>query len=70
MALQQSTSCVRCTDCGWPLAEPAYVVSRHPTTQGVIVYTRCACGRLRVWLDRDSEVAPRLLIANDEGNGA
>lgn len=37
-----------CPQCGWPDAQPYQVVSRHPTTEGVIVYSRCACGRLQV----------------------
>ncbi|WP_326808736.1 MULTISPECIES: hypothetical protein [unclassified Streptomyces] len=42
----------RCAACGWPLRDPYTVVSRHPVTEGVIVYTRCACGTLRGWLER------------------
>ena len=38
----------RCPHCGWPDAEPYAVVSRHVTSTGVVVYTRCACGRLGV----------------------
>lgn len=51
-----------CPHCGWPLAEPAAVVSRHPTTEGTVVYARCACGRLRVWLAPASGARPRLLV--------
>jgi hypothetical protein len=39
----------RCSRCGWPESEPFEVVSRHCTSEGVIVYARCACGRLQVW---------------------
>ncbi|WP_219419431.1 hypothetical protein [Pseudonocardia nigra] len=39
---------MRCRHCGWPEQEPYEVVSRHVTSQGVIVYSRCACGRLQV----------------------
>ncbi|GAA1771726.1 hypothetical protein [Streptomonospora arabica] len=37
-----------CPDCGWPEEEIYQVVSRHPTSTGMVVYTRCACGRLQV----------------------
>ena len=37
-----------CPQCGWPDAHLYEVVSRHRTTEGVIVYTRCVCGRLQV----------------------
>jgi hypothetical protein len=37
-----------CPRCGWPTAEPFEVVSRHVTSEGMIVWSRCACGRLQV----------------------
>jgi hypothetical protein len=37
-----------CPRCGWPTAEPFEVVSRHVTSEGTIVWSRCACGRLQV----------------------
>ncbi|MBA4863179.1 hypothetical protein H1V43_17675 [Streptomyces sp. PSKA54] len=37
-----------CPHCGWPDAQPYEVVSRHATTQGQTVWTRCACGSLQV----------------------
>lgn len=40
-----------CLDCGWPDID-AQVVSRHRTSQGTIVWTRCICGVLQVWLHR------------------
>jgi len=45
--------CMRCTDpdrcpyCGWPTAEPFQVVSRHVTSEGTLIWSRCACGRLQ-----------------------
>lgn len=48
----------RCAYCGWPEAEPYEVVSRHDTSEGTVVYTRCACGRLQV--RRDHSAAPVL----------
>jgi hypothetical protein len=38
----------RCPRCGWPDAEPYEIVSRHVTSEGLITWSRCACGRLRV----------------------
>ena len=40
----------RCPRCCWPQREPYEVVSRHATSTGTIVYTRCACGLLSTWL--------------------
>jgi hypothetical protein len=37
-----------CPCCGWPTAEPFQVVSRHVTSEGMITWSRCACGRLQV----------------------
>jgi hypothetical protein len=37
-----------CPACGWPTAEPYEIVSRHVTSEGVITWSRCACGRLQV----------------------
>lgn len=37
-----------CVECGWPVDQPAEVISRHLTTEGLVVYTRCVCGRLQV----------------------
>lgn len=39
-----------CWNCGWPLAQPYEIVSRHLTSEGILVYTRCACGVLRARL--------------------
>lgn len=38
----------RCRRCGRPESQPFETVSRHTTSTGVIVYTRCACGLLQV----------------------
>lgn len=40
-----------CVDCGWPDTN-WQVVSRHRTSEGVVVWTRCVCGALQVWLHR------------------
>lgn len=40
-----------CIDCGWPDTD-ARVVSRHRTSQGMVVWSRCVCGALQVWLHR------------------
>jgi hypothetical protein len=47
MTHHDSTS-TRCRRCGWPESEPYETVSRHLTSTGMIVYTRCACGLLQV----------------------
>lgn len=39
-------------ECGHSQHEPGEVASRHMTSEGVLVYTRCACGALRVRLHR------------------
>ena len=40
-----------CIDCGWPNTD-GQVVSRHRTSQGVVVWSRCVCGALQIWLHR------------------
>ncbi|WP_285617750.1 hypothetical protein [Actinoallomurus iriomotensis] len=42
----------RCHRCGSPQEPPYTVVSRHLTSEGVLLYTRCACGAVRPWLLR------------------
>lgn len=37
-----------CPRCGWPETDVYEVVSRHRTSTGVILYTRCVCGLLQV----------------------
>ncbi|MEV0220560.1 hypothetical protein [Streptomyces sp. NPDC050704] len=38
-----------CPHCGWPdRAEPFQVVSRHTTSAGHTVWTRCGCGSVQV----------------------
>lgn len=37
-----------CRHCGWPETDPYEEVSRHTTSEGLIVYTRCVCGLLHV----------------------
>lgn len=39
----------RCASCGWPVAE-AVLLSSHDTSQGVLRYRQCTCGRLLVEL--------------------
>ncbi|MBO8193845.1 hypothetical protein ITI46_19575 [Streptomyces oryzae] len=51
----------RCANCGWPLHAPYETVSCHSVTEGTVVYSRCACGTLRVWLQRPG-AGDRLLI--------
>jgi hypothetical protein len=36
-----------------PTAEAEHelvVLSRHPTSEGVVTYARCTCGELQIWL--------------------
>jgi hypothetical protein len=37
-----------CPYCGRPDAEPFQVLSRHRTSAGLTVWTRCQCGSLQV----------------------
>jgi hypothetical protein len=37
-----------CSRCGWPVGQPFEIVSRHRTSEGVVTWTRCPCGQLRV----------------------
>ncbi|QXJ20350.1 hypothetical protein AGRA3207_001044 [Actinomadura graeca] len=37
-----------CPRCGWPQTEVYEVLSRHLTSEGVVSYTRCACGEMQV----------------------
>ena len=57
----------KCRRCGWPESEPYETVSRHLTSTGMIVYTRCFCGLLQV---RSYPVAGRRggLIARGDGS--
>ncbi|MFI6694917.1 hypothetical protein ACIBLA_24765 [Streptomyces sp. NPDC050433] len=54
-----------CADCGWPVRTPLQEASRHTVAEGTVVYTRCACGRVRVWLEPCGGGAPRLLVGAD-----
>ncbi|HEY7486710.1 MAG TPA: hypothetical protein VH912_19775 [Streptosporangiaceae bacterium] len=44
----KDTKSRKCRRCGWPEDQPYETVSRHLTSTGVIVYTRCVCGLLQV----------------------
>jgi len=37
-----------CPRCGWPESDTYEVMSRHLTSEGVVSYTRCACGEVQV----------------------
>jgi hypothetical protein len=47
-AMDNESSCY-CPSCGWPTSEVYELVSRHQTSEGEVVYSRCPCGRLLVW---------------------
>jgi uncharacterized Zn finger protein len=40
----------KCPVCAWPASEPHEVLSRHVTSEGIVTYSRCACGEVRVGL--------------------
>jgi len=40
---------MRCTECGWPLAETE-LVSTHRTSEGFVSYRRCICGGFTIQL--------------------
>ncbi|WP_067711311.1 hypothetical protein [Nocardia yamanashiensis] len=39
-----------CPNCGWPADEPFETLSRHRTSEGTVIYHRCACGAIRIRL--------------------
>lgn len=39
-----------CAQCGWPSDQPTEILSRHTTSEGVVVYSRCVCGALHMWV--------------------
>lgn len=41
-----------CPRCGWPESQVYEVLSRHLTSEGVVSYTRCACGGVQVRVQR------------------
>jgi hypothetical protein len=47
---------MHCTTCGWPLAETS-VVSAHRTSEGLVCYRRCVCGRITIRLRPPSRAA-------------
>jgi hypothetical protein len=40
----------QCPYCGWPDGTPVRDLSRHPTEEGVLSWTRCACGSVQARL--------------------
>jgi hypothetical protein len=47
-----------CSACGWTDDDGAAVVSRHHTSEGVVVWTRCVCGAVRARLHRLGPAEP------------
>jgi transcriptional regulator NrdR family protein len=37
-----------CPVCAWPASDVYEVISRHLTSEGVVTYSRCACGEVQV----------------------
>ena len=47
-----------------PAAESEHelvVLSRHPTSEGLVTYTRCNCGELQIWLTAAGRPAHTLI---------
>ena len=55
---------LNCPCCGWPTDEPFATVSRHRTSEGLVAWTRCPCGRLRV-VPATAIVAPSIDVARE-----
>ncbi|WP_297619150.1 hypothetical protein [Nocardia sp.] len=47
-----------CGTCGWPTTQPLTTISRHHTSEGLVTYTRCACGTVRMWLSPTTFTTP------------
>lgn len=47
---------IECQYCRRPEPGTCQVVSRHTTSEGVVVYTRCACGTLSRHLVSNAEL--------------
>lgn len=47
-----------CPVCAWPESEPYEVLSRHVTSDGLVTYSRCACGEVRVRLQPYGRAEP------------
>ncbi|WP_433337319.1 hypothetical protein [Spirillospora sp. CA-294931] len=47
-----------CPGCGWPQGEVYEVLSRHLISEGVVTYTRCACGVVQVRVQPFEPAAP------------
>jgi hypothetical protein len=49
-----------------PAAESEHelvVLSRHPTSEGVVTYARCNCGELQIWLTGTGRSAHTLITS-------
>lgn len=53
-----------CPCCGWPTDEPFQTVSRHRTSEGLVAWTRCPCGRLRA-VGAPVAAAPTIDVARE-----
>ncbi len=62
-----TNAALACRYCGWPEQETYEVVSRHRTSEGTVVYSRCACGALQVRVHRRNaaEVVAARGVPND-----
>lgn len=57
-----------CQRCGRPRTQSATILSRHTTSDGVIVYTECVCGLLEAWLHPISDVTATLVAQSANGH--
>ncbi|HZE38036.1 MAG TPA: hypothetical protein VE172_04415 [Stackebrandtia sp.] len=48
----------QCPLCRLRMSEAVSVVSRHPTSNGTVVYARCDCGRLSMWFEPTARPQP------------
>ncbi|MFI0483289.1 hypothetical protein [Actinomadura sp. 9N215] len=55
-----------CPRCGWPESQVYEVLSRHLTSEGVVTYTRCACGEVQVRVQR---FEPGTVVTGGPGDG-
>jgi hypothetical protein len=56
-----------CPYCGRPDTEPFQVLSRHRTSSGLTVWTRCQCGSLQV---RERDAAGERIAARSRPRGS
>jgi hypothetical protein len=48
--VNQGSPVTECPTCAWPVSESYEVISRHVTSDGIVTYSRCVCGEVRIRL--------------------